>query len=112
MSQISPKLRKTTNGHAHWCPGCERMHVIPDTWTFNGDVNAPTFGPSVRISYNGSDADERRESGRRAPSACCHYILTGGVINFCGDCTHPLVGQPVPLPDLPPAYQGDNWSDG
>ena len=32
---------------------------------------------------------------------CCHYILTDGVLNFCGDCTHALRGQSVPLPELP-----------
>lgn len=112
MSQISPKLRRGTSFYAHWCPGCEGMHVIYDTWGFNGDVNAPTFTPSVKITYSGKDAGEKRDDDDRAPAKCCHYILTGGVINFCGDCTHPLVGKSVPLPDLPEHRQGDKWSDG
>ena len=28
MGQINSKLRSVTGGFAHWCPGCEGMHVI------------------------------------------------------------------------------------
>lgn len=29
MAKLSPKLRSTTNGIMHWCPGCQCAHVIP-----------------------------------------------------------------------------------
>lgn len=85
------------------------MHIIATDepldngarWSFDGNVEKPTFNPSIRISYNGPDADAQRDSGRRAPSACCHYHLHAGELRFCGDCTHALSGKTVPLPPLP-----------
>lgn len=112
MSQLSAVLRKVERGHAHWCPGCLEMHWIPDTWTFDGNVERPTFSPSVKITGKQCINDDKGEwTGRwkcgpdgKALDGCCHYILTDGVLNFCGDCTHTLVGQSVPLPPLPAGF--------
>ena len=78
---------------------------IPDTWSFNGNVERPTFTPSVKITGKQRITDGLA-NGNAAPTGkaldgCCHYILTDGVLNFCGDCTHALVGKSVPLPPLP-----------
>lgn len=109
MSQVSPFLRRAEGGHAHWCPGCREMHVIPDSWTFDGRLDSPTFNPSVRIRGHKliKDADgkwtggwERDSAGNLIPYVC-HYHLHGGVLKFCGDSTHALAGQDVPLPPLP-----------
>jgi len=100
MGQVSGVLRKAENGHSHWCPGCEGMHVIPSSWDFDGNVDKPTFNPSVRITYNGPDAGQERDYGR-APSACCHYFLHAGQLQFCSDSTHELSGKTVALPPLP-----------
>lgn len=109
MGQISKKLRSVRGGHAHYCPGCERMHVIPDSWKFDGNVDCPTFDPSVNITYPGPDAGKMGDDGHRAPQACCHYFLKAGILNFCGDSTHKLAGlQSVELPDLPESYK--DWS--
>lgn len=105
MSQISASLRRTEIGHAHWCPGCEEMHHLPDSWTFDGNAASPTFSPSFRHtlirfdSYTpeGIGVGQRRER-------VCHYILTAGVLNFCGDSWHKLAGRSVPLPPLPQAH--------
>lgn len=102
MALLSPVLRSVVKGHAHWCPGCGSMHRIPDRWTFDGNVNQPTFGPSVKIEYNGSNAGEEGPDGERMTQACCHYFLKAGKIEFQGDCTHGLKGQTVDLPALPP----------
>jgi len=99
--QVSPKLRRAVNGYVHWCPGCEETHVVPDIWIFDGDLNRPTFTPSVKITYNGPDAGQARDGGRRAPQACCHYFLTAGRLKFCSDSSHALAGATVDLPDLP-----------
>ena len=82
-----------TRGRAflHYCPGCRQMHLIniekPNhcgaTWTFNGDVERPTFTPSVNIV------------GR------CHYNITNGTIQYHGDSTHALAGQTIPMPEIP-----------
>ena len=110
---ISVKLcsSEERGGYQHWCPGCERLHYIrvkgdAPIWSFNGDIDKPTFAPSVRITYNGRDAGQVRydDDGKphRAPASCCHYFLTGGQLQFCGDSTHALAGRTVDLPDLPP----------
>ena len=33
-----------------WCPGCKKIHPyqVP-RWTFNGDMNKPTFTPSLKM---------------------------------------------------------------
>jgi hypothetical protein len=123
VGQVSSKLRREENGHSHWCPGCGEMHVVPDSWTFDGNLESPTFSPSVKITGQKTVVDERGEwtgawmatDENGAPVErkvflptdtpvpyCCHYVLTAGVIQFGGDCTHAMVGQAVPLPDLPP----------
>lgn len=107
MSQVSAVLRKTETGYAHWCPGCQGMHYINvgiprrPNWDFDGNVESPTFNPSVRITYNGHDADQVDDDGTRNPSACCHYFIKNGKIQFLSDCTHALQGQTIPLPKIP-----------
>lgn len=108
MGQISPYLRKAVNGHSHWCPGCEGMHLIPDTWTFDGKADLPTFSPSVKITgkqrvvVNGEwTGGWVRDAEGKAVDYCCHYVLTAGQLNFCTDSTHALAGKTVPLPELP-----------
>jgi hypothetical protein len=86
---LSRFLRGGPDEPAHWCPGCEEMHVLPwkrGGWTFNGDFERPTFTPSFKHSDGAGNV--------------CHYILTDGVLDFCGDSTHALRGK-VPLPPLP-----------
>lgn len=84
-------------GWEHWCPGCNDRHSIPTSghkaWEFNGDTALPTFSPSVLNTWkNADDGIELR----------CHYYIVDGTIQYCGDCTHALAGQTVPLPELPP----------
>ena len=100
MSVMGNKLRRTRDGILHWCPACEEAHHfktdgVHPCWTFNGNADAPTFTPSMRISWGKFVNPVHDEGG------VCHYILTDGVINFCGDCTHDMAGQSVPLPDWP-----------
>lgn len=89
MAMLSKVLRGSFDEPAHWCPGCQEMHVLPwkrGGWTFDGNVDAPTFTPSFR-------------HGDRAGKVC-HYILTAGVLDYQADCTHALRGK-VPLPPMP-----------
>jgi hypothetical protein len=87
-------------GWAHWCPGCEELHRLPYVeppapgWTFDGNMEAPTFAPS--FAHTMGPPDRRRS---------CHYILTAGVLDFQPDCSHALRGK-VPLPDIP---DGVRW---
>jgi hypothetical protein len=77
--------------YLHWCPGCEQMHIIntekPNRlgtiWKFNGNVDSPTFTPS--INHPGY----------------CHYFIRNGNIEYCSDSTHQFSGQTIPLPEFP-----------
>ena len=90
-----------------WCPGCEKLdndgkpygglNMLPVTpprngpmWTFDGNIESPTLGPSILTHYD----DQRGKF-------VCHSFLRNGVFEFLGDCTHALAGQNVPMPDLP-----------
>lgn len=72
----------------HWCPGCERLHVLPDGWTRTGPDEAPTYTPSfLQHSVRGQGNN-------------CHYFITAGVIRYQADSWHTLRGD-VPMPDIP-----------
>ncbi len=88
--QVSSKLRRAESSYMHWCPACEEMHPLPDSWAFNGDLEMPTFTPSFRHGPTNAGSNN-----------ICHYVLTAGVLNYCGDCTHTMAGQSVSLPELP-----------
>lgn len=108
--QVGKFLRRGDVFYAHYCPGCMRMHVInveaPNysgaKWSFDGNLEAPTFNPSVNYRVNTPDMgkDYQPDCG----SSVCHYFLHGGKIQYCGDTTHALTGQTVPLPELPLMY--------
>lgn len=80
-------------GHTlmHWCPGCKSRHLIniekPNlsnaVWRWDGNVESPTFTPSINIIGH------------------CHYFITAGKISFCADSTHELAGKTVDLPEIP-----------
>ena len=113
MGQVSSKLRRGAGGYFHWCPACEEMHHLPDSWQFNGNIESPTFSPSfkhegVRVTKDANGewtGDWVRDVNGHTIPYICHYILTNGILNYCGDCTHGLKGQAVPLPDLPEFYR-------
>lgn len=89
-----------------WCPGCAEsadwggLHRMPveagpahdggPVWEWNGDLERPTTDPSILVTGDRAGVKTR-----------CHSYLRDGVWEFLDDCTHPLAGQRVPLPDLP-----------
>lgn len=103
---LSTFLRDGGNGYLmHWCPGCKSLHLFkvgigePPVWTFNGNVEKPSFSPSMLINQGVS-------------GHTCHYYLTDGVLQFCGDCdAHGLANQRVPLPQLPHWLLEDTGSE-
>lgn len=89
-----------------WCPGCDDAHTInTNTWTWNGDLERPTFTPSVLVGGVQWDPEYgfHKPNHNVAPGApiVCHSFVTDGRIQFLGDCTHSLAGQTVPLPPWP-----------
>jgi hypothetical protein len=71
------------------CPGCGTVHAVgrePGDHTFNGDLERPTFRPSLLQNWPGVPV--------------CHSYITDGRIQFLSDCSHSLAGQTVDLPDI------------
>lgn len=75
-----------------YCPGCKCDHSYDcrtdggrPSWTFNGDLELPTFTPSLLY-----------------PDRVCHLFVTDGRIQYLGDCTHELAGHQVDLPEIEP----------
>lgn len=103
-TRMSSKLVKHESpgilGYSHWCSACKHCHTFyiqcnNHTWTFDGNVNSPTFSPSMLEYYT-------QKNGER--KTLCHYILTSEVMNYCGDSPHELSGKSVPLEDIPSEY--------
>ena len=77
------------------CPGCGLHHHVQvksprgPVWTFNGDYDAPTLSPSVRVRWS-----------LKKGAKTCHFFVRKGIIEFCNDSTHDKAGQHIPLPVL------------
>lgn len=115
MSRLSSILRDTTDsGLLFWCPGCHQVHRIQHgagpgpRWGWNGDVEKPTFTPSVLLTHDvwtPPVTPENYAIWKAAPWVqtkvhhVCHSFVTDGRIQFLGDCTHALAGQTVDIPD-------------
>lgn len=113
--QVSSILRKTTEGYTFFCPGCREIHHVwthgtrGANWTFNENVEKPTFSPSILVTGKETEKDENnnwtggwvRNPDGTAKDQVCHSFVTDGRIQFLPDCTHPLAGQIVDIPTLP-----------
>jgi hypothetical protein len=120
MSQISKVLRDVENdGLSFWCTGCNSAHTIYHgnstnaRWSWNGNIDKPTFSPSVLIrsghyipdtitdtcwcTYNRDNPD----NGNGFKCGVCHSFIIDGNIQYLDDCTHELKGQTIPLPEWP-----------
>jgi hypothetical protein len=82
------------------CPGCRDPHALDARWSWNGITTVPTFGPAspgqafsllVRWSEGGQ--------GEERIKKCCHSYVEDGRIRFLDDCTHPLAGKAVAIPE-------------
>lgn len=87
-----------TVGYMFECRGCKlghAVHIKPHkndlgaSWTFDGNLDAPTFSPSILSKVE-------------APHKMmiCHLFVRGGRIEYLGDCTHELAGQTVEMEDI------------
>lgn len=83
-----------------WCPACREHHpfhvVHADhptgpKWTFNGNVEKPTFSPSLRVFA--------RKLSERVTA--CHLFVRDGRIEYCQDCPHEFAGKTVDMVDMP-----------
>ena len=90
--KLSDVLERVDEGYMHYCDGCDSYHRInvdkPNAhtgaqWTFDGNVECPTFSPSINIVGQ------------------CHYFIQQGNSIYCTDSKHNLAGKTVPLPKIP-----------
>lgn len=82
--------------HHSWvifCPGCQGGHEFDKRWTFNGDMEKPTFRNSLLV-YGFKSPDPRFKGQPR-----CHSFVTKGMIEYLSDSEHALAGKTVALPD-------------
>lgn len=94
------------SGYAHWCPACKTGHAfatdVPNSngaiWTFDGNMDAPTFEPSMNITVNAKAHPHHQPD---VETSVCHYFLRAGIITYLMDCTHEMRGMKVSLPDHP-----------
>ena len=123
MSTLHPQAKQHGDCTDHesytfQCPGCKDWHEVTvkcsypgPKWGFNGDMNAPTFTPSLLATSghycpgaNNLECwctfEERYQKPKPMEAGCyiCHSFITNGQIQFLSDCTHELAGQTVPLP--------------
>lgn len=86
------KVRDTDR---HWIVRCKMCgtHYIPKssdenkTWYFNGNVNCPTFVPSIKEITNDPTHPHYQP---RALTSICHFTITNGTMQYHGDCTHEM----------------------
>lgn len=112
MAAVSSVLRSVNDargnsGFGHYCPGCRCAHIFwvghkeRPVWTFDGNLEKPTFAPSMR-SFTPADPEEGT-----AEITLCHYFLTAGIIDFLSDSSHHDLRGAVPLPPFPEDYRLD-----
>ena len=88
MEKLKVRKSKTGTLYVFWCPGCEQTHTFDvrsdggePTWTFDGNMEHPTFAPSLQYGN-------------------CHLMLRGGIIEYLPDCRHKYRGRDIPLEEF------------
>lgn len=81
-----------------FCLACNKEHpytVKSDNpnhvWQFNGDMDKPSFEPSLRVFGNNSGTLHQ---------TVCHCYVTDGKIRYCADSPHALAGQTVDMVEI------------
>ena len=107
-------------GYIFRCPGCGDNHSLnvnnPNSnvnWNFNGDLNRPTFHPSLLVrsghfsQYHKDDDDcwctyNKKHPEEKVRFSCyiCHSFIRDGKIQFLNDCTHEYAGKTIELPEI------------
>lgn len=99
----------TSADYLFWCPGCKMAHGVwtkprqtGAVWRFNGDMEAPTFEPSLLIQGTVDLTPEQHQQIMAGKSVepkpfRCHLFVRQGFLQFLTDSTHPLAGMTVPM---------------
>lgn len=86
------------------CLACGEGHALTG-WHFNGDVDRPTFSPSLLVTGKRpitNDEAARIINGESLdiPDRVCHSFIVDGNIQYLSDCTHELAGCTIELPEF------------
>lgn len=92
------RVKDDPRNKLYWdCRGCGFIHAVnvdptlpPPVWGWNGSYTAPTFTPSVNVTWTW---------GPEQIPKVCHFFVREGMIEFLPDCTHELAGKTVPMSD-------------
>ncbi len=88
------EIKDSNGAHHSWaikCPGCGYYHLFDSRWSFNGNLEMPTFSPSMKSWI---------EVGDPKRQIVCHSFVANGKIQFLSDCAHELRGQTIDLPEI------------
>lgn len=91
------------NQYSIICPACRCGHMLKN-WQFNGDLERPTFTPSLLVTgpsrFPTDEEVERIVAGETVniPDGVCHSYITDGNIQYLTDCTHEFAGKTLELP--------------
>lgn len=105
---INQDDERVTGTWLFYCEGCKSHHQIWDKtsnanakWDFNGDVNKPSFSPSIKVQYTDYKKDENDNIIKDSiKEIICHSWITDGMIKYFDDSTHDLAGKTIELPNL------------
>lgn len=75
-----------------YCPACKQVHVFDARWQFDGNIEEPTFSPSIHVNPPGASHTKQKPT--------CHSFVRGGKIQYLNDCTHDMAGKTIELPDF------------
>jgi hypothetical protein len=82
--------------HHSWsifCPACQCCHGFDNRWKFNGNMDKPTFTPSMLVHEN----KDYREVSKSKHGHRCHSFVANGEIKYLDDCTHDMKNTTVKL---------------
>jgi hypothetical protein len=92
---------KCPAGHWHYINTKVPNHLNAQ-WNFNYNVDKPTFTPSIneRTGYFVDPNTKGDEDWLKNNSYHCHFIITNGKIQFCGDCSHDLKNKTIEMLEI------------
>lgn len=68
-----------------YSPADDEFVPFDERWTFNGDLEKPTFRPSMLLNAN--------LPGRKRN----HFFVTDGKIQYLSDCEHDMKGMTIDM---------------
>jgi hypothetical protein len=90
--KILRKVEDVNTKYAFWCPACKCAHFFQTTgypdWKLTGSMLNPTITPSIRVQGYSEVLQK---------NYVCHSVITGGIIEYMGDCTHELAGKEIQM---------------